>query len=196
MLSFKPTFSLSSFTFIKRLFSSSLSAIRVVSSAYLRLLIFLPEIHEYMCTRESKRTRPTHDPTNAPTLWTRPLRDPREAGLGYLESAPHRSVRAATPPPTPSDPPPRRRKAGFRSPASPRRRTARPAPPFRRGEAQRQSRARAAPETRKAPFRGLQRSAQSGESVPSTRGPTLASRTPYGARTTWRRRESRPRPCP
>ena len=42
MLSFKPTFSLSSFTFIKRFFSSSsLSAIRVVSSAYLRLLIFL-----------------------------------------------------------------------------------------------------------------------------------------------------------
>ena len=34
MLSFKPTFSLSTFTFIKRLFSSSsLSAIRVVSSA-------------------------------------------------------------------------------------------------------------------------------------------------------------------
>ena len=45
MLSFKPTFSLSSFTFIKRLFSSSsLSAIRVVSFAYLRLLIFLPAI--------------------------------------------------------------------------------------------------------------------------------------------------------
>ena len=41
-LSFKPTFSLSSFIFIKRLFSSSsLSDIRVVSSAYLRLLIFL-----------------------------------------------------------------------------------------------------------------------------------------------------------
>ena len=35
------TFSLSSFTFIKRFFSSSLSAIRVVSSVYLRLLIFL-----------------------------------------------------------------------------------------------------------------------------------------------------------
>ena len=32
MLSFKPTFSLASFTFIKRLFSSSLSALRVVSS--------------------------------------------------------------------------------------------------------------------------------------------------------------------
>ena len=42
MLSFKPTFSVSSFTFIKRLFSSSsLSATRVLSSAYLRLLIFL-----------------------------------------------------------------------------------------------------------------------------------------------------------
>ena len=42
MLNFKPPFSLSSFTLIKRLFSfSSLWAIRVVSSAYLRLLIFL-----------------------------------------------------------------------------------------------------------------------------------------------------------
>ena len=41
MLSFKPTFSLSSFTFIKRLFSSSLSAIRVMLSAYLRLFILL-----------------------------------------------------------------------------------------------------------------------------------------------------------
>ena len=45
MLSCKPTFSLSTFTFIKSLFSSSsLSAIRVVSSAYLRLLIILLEI--------------------------------------------------------------------------------------------------------------------------------------------------------
>ena len=45
MLKFKTTFSLSSFTFIKRLFSSSsLSDIRVVSPAYLRLLIFLPAI--------------------------------------------------------------------------------------------------------------------------------------------------------
>ena len=44
MLSFKPIFSLSSFTFIKRLFSSLLSAIRVVSFAYLWLLIFLPAI--------------------------------------------------------------------------------------------------------------------------------------------------------
>ena len=44
MLSLKPTFSLSFFTFIKRLFSSSLSAVRVASSAYLRLLISLPAI--------------------------------------------------------------------------------------------------------------------------------------------------------
>ena len=45
MLNFKPAFSLSTFTFIKRLFGSSLlSAIRMVSSAYLRLLIFLPAI--------------------------------------------------------------------------------------------------------------------------------------------------------
>ena len=42
MLSFKPDFSVSFFTFIKRLCSSSsLSAIKVTSSAYLRLLVFL-----------------------------------------------------------------------------------------------------------------------------------------------------------
>ena len=41
MLSIKPTYSLSRVTFIKRLFSSSLSAIRLVSSAYFRWLIFL-----------------------------------------------------------------------------------------------------------------------------------------------------------
>ena len=52
--SFKPTFSLSSFTFIKRLFSSSsLSAISVVSSAYLRLLIFLPAILIPACASSS-----------------------------------------------------------------------------------------------------------------------------------------------
>ena len=45
MLSFKAAFSLSSFTSSKRLFnSSSLSAVRVVSPAYLKLLIFLPAI--------------------------------------------------------------------------------------------------------------------------------------------------------
>ena len=54
MLSFKTTFSLSSFTFIKRLCSySSLSAIRVVSSAYLRLLIFLLAILIPTCASSS-----------------------------------------------------------------------------------------------------------------------------------------------
>ena len=54
MLSYKPTFSLSSFTFIKRLFiSSSLSAIRVVSSAYPRLLLFLSEIVIPACVSSS-----------------------------------------------------------------------------------------------------------------------------------------------
>ena len=54
MLCFKSTFSLSFFTFIKRLFNFySLSAIRVVSSAYLRLLIFLPAILIPACVSSS-----------------------------------------------------------------------------------------------------------------------------------------------
>ena len=54
MLSFKPVTSLSSFTFIKRLFSSSsLSAIRLVSSAYLRLLIFLLPVLIPACASSS-----------------------------------------------------------------------------------------------------------------------------------------------
>src|SRR5574337_643574 len=54
MLSFKPTFSLSTFTFIKKLFSSSsLFLIRVVSSAYLRLLIFLLAILIPACASSS-----------------------------------------------------------------------------------------------------------------------------------------------
>jgi len=53
-LGFKPTFSLSSFTFIKRRFSSSsLSIIRVMSSAYLRLLIFLRAILIPACAPSS-----------------------------------------------------------------------------------------------------------------------------------------------
>ena len=44
MLNFKLVFSLCSFTVIKRLFSSLLSAIKVVSSVYLRLLIFLSAV--------------------------------------------------------------------------------------------------------------------------------------------------------
>ena len=54
MLSFKPAFSLSSFTFIKRLFSSSsVPAIRVVSTAYLRLLVFLPALLNPTCASSS-----------------------------------------------------------------------------------------------------------------------------------------------
>ena len=54
ILSFKPAFSLSSFTFTKRLFSSSsFSATRVVSSAYLRLLIFLSAILMPPCDSSS-----------------------------------------------------------------------------------------------------------------------------------------------
>ena len=53
MLGFKPAFSLSSFTFIKRLFSfCTLFAIRLVSSAYLKLL-FLPAILIPPCAMSS-----------------------------------------------------------------------------------------------------------------------------------------------
>ena len=55
MLSFKPNFSLSSYTFIKRLFCSSLSVIRLVSSAYLRLLIFLLAILIPACASSTQR---------------------------------------------------------------------------------------------------------------------------------------------
>ena len=53
MLSFKSTFSLYSFTFIKRFFISLLSAIRVVSSPFLRLLIFLLAIFISACSSSS-----------------------------------------------------------------------------------------------------------------------------------------------
>ena len=54
MLSFKPAFSLCSFTFIKKLFNSSLlSAIRLVLSEYLRSLIFLLEILIAACASSS-----------------------------------------------------------------------------------------------------------------------------------------------
>ena len=53
-LSFKPALSLSSFTLIKRLFSYSWhSAIKMVSSAYLRLLIFLLAILIPACESSS-----------------------------------------------------------------------------------------------------------------------------------------------
>ena len=55
MLSFKHAFSFSSFTLIKRLFSSSLlSANKVLSPAYLRLLIFLSEILIPACNPSSQ----------------------------------------------------------------------------------------------------------------------------------------------
>ena len=63
MLSFKPTFSVSSFTFIKRLFSSSsLSAIRVVSSAYL----LLPYLKHFTAFHHSKvrNQNPLNGPQN------------------------------------------------------------------------------------------------------------------------------------
>ena len=54
MLSFKPTFSLSSFTISKRFFSSSsLPAIRILVSAYLRLSIFLLAILIPTCDSSS-----------------------------------------------------------------------------------------------------------------------------------------------
>ena len=55
IFSFKPVFSLSSFFFIKRIFSfSSISAIRGVSSAYLRLLILLLAILILACGSSSR----------------------------------------------------------------------------------------------------------------------------------------------
>ena len=55
MLNFKPAFSLSFFSFLKRHFSSSsLYPIRVVSSAYLRLLIFLLAILIPACASSSQ----------------------------------------------------------------------------------------------------------------------------------------------
>ena len=54
MLSFKPAFSLPSITLIKKLFSScSLSAIRVVSYAYMRLLLFLSAVLTPACNSSS-----------------------------------------------------------------------------------------------------------------------------------------------
>ena len=78
MLSFKPVFSVSSFTFRKRLFSSSLlSARSMVSSAYLSLLIFFLAIFPacassssafhmtysaYKENKQSDNTQPWHTP--------------------------------------------------------------------------------------------------------------------------------------
>ena len=62
-LSFKPAFSPSSFTLMKRLFSSSLlSATKVVSFAYLRLLIFLPAVLIPACDSSSLSFHVIHNP--------------------------------------------------------------------------------------------------------------------------------------
>ena len=96
MLSFKPTFSLSSFTFIKRLFcSSSLSAIRVVSSAYLRLLIFPPAIlipgcffqssvsHDVLCQAASVVSDSVQPQRWQPTRFPHPWDSPgKNTGVG------------------------------------------------------------------------------------------------------------------
>ena len=79
MLSFKPAFSLSSLIFIKRFFSSSsLPAIRVVSSAYLRSLIFpttilipawasfCPEFHMMYSTQTSNKQGDSIQPWHTP----------------------------------------------------------------------------------------------------------------------------------
>ena len=52
-IEFQLAFSLSFYTLIKMLFRSSLSAIRVVSSAYLRLLIFLLAVLIPACASSS-----------------------------------------------------------------------------------------------------------------------------------------------
>ena len=85
-LNVKPTFSLSSFTFIKRLFISSLSAIRMVSSEYLMLLIFVlailipacasssPEFHmmysEYKLNKQGDNIQPWRTPF---PIWNQPV---------------------------------------------------------------------------------------------------------------------------
>ena len=80
MLSFKPTFSLSTFTFIKRLFSS---AIRVVSSAYLRWLIFLPAILLPACVSSS--TNPQINYHYAYWVWEQRYRNRKGPTYNYFQ---------------------------------------------------------------------------------------------------------------
>ena len=81
MLNFKPTFSLSSFTFIKRLFSSSLlSAINVVPSLYLRLLIFLPAVLILACVSSSPAFHMKYGEGNGTPLQYSCLENPMDGG--------------------------------------------------------------------------------------------------------------------
>ena len=87
MLSFKPGFSLSSSTFIKRLFSScSLLVIKVVPTAYLRLLIFLPGFLIPACDSSSN----AGDPVSMWETWVQSLdrEDPLETGKAICSSIP------------------------------------------------------------------------------------------------------------
>ena len=99
MLSFKPAFSLSPFTFIKRLFSSSLSAIRVVSSAYLRLLILLLEISWFQLLFQlelatAKTSLVTQMVKHLPTMWETWVQSLGREGLLEKEMATHSSILA------------------------------------------------------------------------------------------------------
>ena len=92
MLSLRPTFSLSSFTLIKRLFSSSwLCAIRVVSSAYLRLLIFLSAIFIPVCNssnpgmQEKVKVKLLSHVQLFAMLWTVVLQAPLSMGFSKQE---------------------------------------------------------------------------------------------------------------
>ena len=74
MLSFKLSFSLFSFTFNKRLFSSSsLSAISMVSSAYLRLLIFLPAIFIPACASSTVKFMVIFYSNDRKPIWRIPI---------------------------------------------------------------------------------------------------------------------------
>ena len=100
MLSFKPAFSLSSFIFIKRLFSSSsLSAKTVVLSADLRLLIFLLVIlipayassslafhmmySAYKLNKQSDNTQPWRTPSVLTLSW-RSWMSPQDDSLWWM----------------------------------------------------------------------------------------------------------------
>ena len=88
MLSFKPAFSLSSFTLIKRLFSSSLlSTIKMVSSAYPKLLIFLPAFLIAAYDSSSPAFRMMCSAEYTEELYKKDLSDPdsHDGVITYLE---------------------------------------------------------------------------------------------------------------
>ena len=83
ILSFKTAFSVSSFTFIKRLFNpSSLSAVKVALSAYLRLLTFLPPVLIPACETPSGCSINTCWPHGQRHMWA--SKWPSECGQAWL----------------------------------------------------------------------------------------------------------------